>query len=886
MSTEIPKTYAPAEVESIRYREWLDRGDFRARPEPNKPSWAVMMPLPNVTGELHIGHALNNTLQDLLTRFWRMRGHEALYQPGTDHAGIATQNVVERQLAKENLRREDLGRERFQERVWEWVGKYGNIIYGQLQRLGVSCDWERKVFTLDPGYHDAVIEAFIRLYDKGLIYRGKYMVNWCPRCRTSISDLEVQHKDVDSHLWRVRYRAADGGEGVVIATQRPETILADVAVAVHPDDARYRDLVGREVIVPIVGRRVPVIADARVDPAFGTGALKITPGHDPTDYQIGADHGLAALVVLDEDGRMNAEAGAYRRLDRFEARERVADALEADGVLVGKEPYRTSVGTCDRCATVIEPYISEQWFCAMKDMAARAAEAIRAGDVRYAPTRWQRITLDWLDNIRDWCISRQLWWGHRIPVYQCGDCGRRMAARQAPSACEGCGATRLEQDPDVLDTWFSSALWPMATLGWPADTPDLRVFYPTSILITGRDIIFLWVARMIMFGLEFRDQVPYRDVYINPTVMDIQGRRMSKSLGTGIDPLQAIDKYGADALRFGLIVRCSQSQQDLRFEEKMIADTRNFANKLWNAARFVQMNLGGAPPARDDNAPEPESLSGGDRWILSRLQRTIDDVTRAYETYEFDAAARTLYQFLWNEVCDWYVETAKVQLAPDAGVSGHAATRWVLQRVLTDAMKLLHPIMPFLTDTVWKSFMPESPTIAREAWPLSDARRVDERAERETAFLHEAIRAIRSLRADLRLTPQQEVELLVSAPPADRARLQEAGPLVHALARASLTFADGPPRGPTAIGVVGETEIHVPLSPADAAALAERARKELGALAADEARARARLDNPEFRDRAPAEIVAQERQRLADTDARREKLERTLRGLGTEGGVT
>ncbi|MBM3450270.1 MAG: valine--tRNA ligase [Armatimonadetes bacterium] len=879
MSTEIPKSYTPSEVEAALYAQWRERGEFRAVPNPDKPPWAVMMPLPNVTGELHIGHALNNTLQDSLTRFWRMRGFEVLYQPGTDHAGIATQNVVERQLAKENVRREDLGRDAFQQRVWEWVEKYGGIIYEQLQRLGISCDWDRKVFTLDPHYHDAVLDAFVRLYDKGLIYRGKYMVNWCPRCRTSISDLEVQHKDVDSFLWHVRYRAADGEGGVVIATQRPETILADVAVAVHPDDERYRRLIGRQVIVPIVDRPVPVIADNRVDPAFGTGALKITPGHDPTDYQIGADHKLPTLVVLDEDGKMNEEAGPFLGLERFDARERVADALDAAGVLIAKEPYRTSVGTCDRCATIIEPYISEQWFCAMKEMAARAADAIRDGKVRYAPERWQRITLDWLDNIRDWCISRQLWWGHRIPVYACADCGHRVAAKSAPAACVKCGSGRLAQDPDVLDTWFSSALWPLATLGWPQDTPDLRYFYPTSILITGRDIIFLWVARMIMFGLEFGNEVPYRDVYINPTVMDIQGRRMSKSLGTGIDPLQAIDKYGADALRFGLIVRCSQSQQDLRFEEKMIADTRNFANKLWNAARFVQMNLGEA--AMPPEEPDANALTDGDRWILSRLQRVIDEVTRAYETYEFDVAARTLYQFLWNEYCDWYLETAKVQLGPASDAASRAGTRWVLWRVLTDAMKLLHPIMPFLTEVIWKSFVPASTTIAREAWPVADPARVNEAAERDVAWVHETIRVIRSLRADVRLTPQQDVALRVVAPPAERAWLDAARPLLRGLARAGdVTFANDPPPGPAAIGVVGPAEIHVPLSPDDAAALAERTRKDLAALETDAARARARLDNPEFRDRAPAEIVAQERQRLADADARRSKLERTLRGLG------
>ncbi|MDR7560566.1 MAG: valine--tRNA ligase, partial [Armatimonadota bacterium] len=560
--TTIPTTYDPRQVEVARYRIWKEAGYFRAVPDPARRPWAVMMPLPNVTGELHIGHALNNSVQDVLTRFRRMQGYCALYQPGTDHAGIATQNVVERELAREGLRREDLGREKFEERVWAWVRKYGSIIYSQLERLGMSCDWDRKVFTLDPEYADAVLEAFVRLHRKGLIYRGRHMVNWCPRCETVISDLEVVHEEVDSSLWYVRYPGADGSPGVVVATQRPETILADVAVAVHPADDRYRHLVGTTVLVPLVRRPVPVIADPRVDPAFGTGALKITPGHDPLDREIGADHHLPTLVVLDPRGKMTPDTGRYAGLDRFAAREAVAADLQAAGLLERVEPYRTSVGHCDRCHTVIEPYISDQWFLEVADLARRAADAIRAGQVRFHPERWAKVALDWLDGIRPWVISRQLWWGHRIPVWQCAACGERTVSKAAPPSCPRCGAADLAQDPDVLDTWFSSALWPLATLGWPRDTEDLRYFYPTSVLVTDRGIIFLWVCRMIMFGLEFMNQVPFADVYIHPTVLTLTGQRMSKSLGTGIDPLEMADArgYGADAVRYALVSRCSQAQ--------------------------------------------------------------------------------------------------------------------------------------------------------------------------------------------------------------------------------------------------------------------------------------------------------------------------------------
>ncbi len=870
---DFPKAYDPSQVERRWYRTWMERGYFRAVPDATRTPWAVMMPLPNVTGELHIGHALNNTLQDVQTRFWRMRGRNALYQPGTDHAGIATQNVVERELAREGLRREDLGRQGFEERVWRWVEKYGQIIYTQLQRLGVSCDWDRKIFTLDPDYYDAVLEAFLRLYARGKIYRSRdYMVNWCPRCATAISDLEVVHEELESFLWYVRYPGADGSEGVVIATQRPETILADVAVAVHPEDPRYRSLVGRRVVVPLVDRPVPVIADPRVDPEFGTGAVKITPGHDPLDYEIGRDHGLPVLVVVGEDGRMTEQAGRFAGLDRFQAREQVAEALREAGLVVRREPYRTRVGRCDRCHTVIEPALSEQWFCDVREMAARAAEAIRTGKVRFFPDRWARVAVDWLDNIRPWCISRQLWWGHRIPVWWCETCRYHTASKTRPEGpCPACRGESWRQDPDVLDTWFSSALWPFATLGWPRETEDLRYFYPTSVLITDRGIIFLWVCRMIMFGLEFLGEVPFHHVYINPTVMDLQGRRMSKSLGTGVDPLQAIERYGADALRFGLVVRCSQAQQDLRFDEKMVADTRNFANKIWNAARYVARSLDGWDPRSAD----PRGLRYGipDLWITSRLHRAVEAVTTAYEQYEFDRAARTLYHFLWSEFCDWYLEMSKVLLqAPDA----QEATRYTLWRTLETGLRLLHPIMPFVTEAAWQALPHEGDSLMVAAWPAFDPAGVRPGVEEEMELVQEVVREIRSLRADLRTPPGERVAAHVVAGTRGSA-LQAHKALVEALARARVTFIGESERPrPAAGGVVGPVEVWVPLDRAQAETLAQRARAELEEVDRELERVRARLANPGFLQRAPAEVVEAEQKRLLEAEARREKLVRYL----------
>ncbi|HXF82250.1 MAG TPA: valine--tRNA ligase [bacterium] len=882
----LPPTYDPRAVEMPRYAWWLQRGYFHAPVDPAREPYVIMLPLPNVTGELHMGHASTFSLQDVLIRWRRMQGRNALWQPGTDHAGIATQNVVERELAREGLTLEALGRERFVQRVWEWKERYGHIIVEQLKRMGFSCDWDRYVFTLDPPYYDAVMEAFIRLFNQGLIYRGKRMVNWCPRDQSAISDLEVEYVETDAQLWYVRYRGVDGGPDVTIATQRPETILADVAVAVHPDDPRYAGLVGREVLVPIVNRRVPVIADRRVDPAFGTGALKITPGHDPTDHEIGADHGLPTLVILDPRGRLTPEAGRYAGLDRFEARRAVGADLQAMGLVERVEPYRTNIGTCDRCHAVIEPYISDQWFCDVAPMAARAAEAIRAGRVRFHHERWTRIVLHFLDHIRPWTISRQLWWGHRIPIWWCERCGQPAAATTRPARCPACGGDGLTQDPDVLDTWFSSAIWPFATLGWPRETPDLRYFYPGHVLVTANEILFLWVARMIMMGLHFLDDVPFADVYVAPTVMTIDGRRMSKSLGTGIDPLEMADGrgYGADAVRFALVSRCSQAQQDLRFSEKMIADTRNFSTKIWNAARFVLLNLEGFDHRRP---PAAADLGLADRWIRSRYAHLTPAVTAHLEAFEFDKACRALYDFIWGEYCDWYLEMAKVDLAAaPPGSPRRAAIQHTLWSVLSGAMALLHPVMPFLTEEVWQHLPHEGESLMVAPWPAADPAAIDPALDAQMAVLMTVVRTIRSLRAELAVPPARRIPVHIRAAAPLAGQLEALGEYIAVLARTeAVTF--GPLGGPaparSVTAVLSGVEIAIPLGGlVDPAKERQRLARTLRQLEDELKGLQRRLEDADFLQRAPAEVVERERSRASDLLTRRQRLEAIVAALGDD----
>jgi valyl-tRNA synthetase len=878
---ELPKTYDPAATEERWYRTWDTHGYFRALPDPSRRPYTIMMPLPNVTGELHMGHALNNAVQDCLIRWNRMRGRDALYQPGMDHAGIAVHVVMDRRLAKEGRTRFSLGREKFLEETWKWREEIGQAILGQMRRLLLSCDWKRSVFTMDPGYYRAVQECFIRLFRKGVIYKGKRMINWCPKDQTSISDLEVEYVDEQSTLYYVRYPGAGGGEGIVIATQRPETILADVAVAVHPEDERYRALVGTQVIVPIVNRAVPVIADRRVERGFGTGAVKITPGHDPLDYDIGVDHQLPVLIAFDPHGRMTLGGPRYDGLDRAQARLAAVDDLRSTGVLVREEPYVTSIGRCDRCKTVIEPYISDQWFCRMKELAAPAIQAVRDGRVRFHPERWTKFFLDWMDQIRDWNISRQLWWGHQIPVWYCA-CGEIIASVERPASCPKCGGTELTQDQDVLDTWFSSALWPMATLGWPEETEDLRYFYPTNALVTARDIIFLWVARMIMFGIEFRGEVPFGDVYINPTVLNIEGRRMSKSLGTGLDPLLLIDRYGADSLRFALLARCT-GEQDLRFSEKMVEDTRNFANKIWNAARLARLHLEGhAVPAT-----RPEAVRTlPNRWVLGRFARAAAETTASLETFEFAAACRRLYEFIWNEFCDWYLEMAKVDLEDEAAA---AETRHVMSWVLAQTMALLHPIMPAVTEEIWHAVPHDGETVMRTPWPEAPSAWLDGGAEAAMGEVMQIAGAIRGLRADMGLA-SQPVGVSLHFEDGDRARIGRVRAYLAHLARldpSRFQVLGLDQRAVSGGGIpspcgAGRIEIHVD-SPDLRAKVRERFQKQLGGVEQELTGVRKRLDDPAFRQKATPETVSATAARAGELQARRDVLRRYVTDLGGTG---
>ena len=879
--TEIPSVYEPKRVEERWYADWMAHGEFHAVPDPSRRPYVIMMPLPNVTGELHMGHALNYPLQDCLIRWSRMRGLNAMWQPGLDHASIAVHVVMDRRLAQQGLTRFDLGRERFLEETWKWKEQIGETILGQLRRLGCSCDWDRTVFTMDPGYVDAVLEAFIRLYRKGLIYKGKRMINWCPKDQTSVSDLEVEHVETPSTLYYIRYPGADGGDGIVVATQRPETLFADVAVAVHPDDDRYRGLVGSRVRIPLVDRVVPVIADRRVDRDFGTGAVKITPGHDPLDNEIGAEHHLPVLICLDLHGRINDLGGdRFRGMDRDQARTVFVEELRAAGAVVREEAYTASIGRCDRCKTVIEPYISDQWFCRMPDLARPAIQAVRDGRVRFHPERWTKVYMDWMGQIRDWNISRQLWWGQRIPIWYC-TCGEAIPSKGPPERCPRCGGATFSQDPDVLDTWFSSALWPFATLGWPLENEDLGYFYPTSTLATGRDIIFLWVARMIMFGLEFRNDVPFKDVYINPTVLNIEGKRMSKTLGTGTNPLLLVDRYGADSLRFALINRCT-GEQDLRFSEKMVEDTRNFANKIWNAARFVRMNLDGS--SQPATLPDRRALGVADRWILSRFAQRAVAVTQGLEEFEFHEVCQHLYDFIWSEYCDWYLEMAKQDLR-EPPVPGHLpVTRAVLSWTLAETMKLLHPIMPSLTEEIWQALPHEGRTIMRALWPGDVARWIDHDAEGEMTVVMEIVRAIRGMRADLGIAPGEPVPVDLYARTEYRALLEATARYIGPLARARVVriheeHALRPSGGFSTLSGPVEVTLRVESEEA-AAAMRTRLEKQLATVTRDLAGLDTRLKDTAFLKRAPAEVVAADRTRRDELSARRAALERYLVGLG------
>ncbi|ACX51457.1 valyl-tRNA synthetase [Ammonifex degensii KC4] len=871
----LPPVYEPKEVEAKWYRFWEEGKFFRGEVDPSRRPFCIVMPPPNVTGELHMGHALDNTLQDVLIRWRRMQGYTTLWVPGTDHAGIATQARVEAELAKEGLSRHDLGREKFLERVWQWKEKYGNTITMQLRRLGASCDWDRERFTMDEGCSRAVKEVFIRLYEEGLIYRGDYIVNWCPHCQTVISDIEVEHKETPGKLYYIRYPLTEGGF-ITIATTRPETMLGDTAVAVNPKDPRYREFIGKKAILPLVGRELPIIADEYVDMEFGSGALKVTPAHDPHDFEIGQRHHLPAVQVIGFDARMTAEAGErYRGLDRWEARRRVVEDLRAQGLLEKEEDIVHAVGHCYRCGEVVEPMISKQWFVRMKPLAEPAIAAVKEGRIRFIPERFTKIYLNWVENIKDWCISRQLWWGHRIPVWHCADCGQSTAARNGLDRCPHCGSSRVEQDPDVLDTWFSSALWPFSTLGWPEATPELKFFYPTSVLVTGRDIIFFWVARMIFMGLKFMGDVPFREVFIHGLVLDALGRKMSKSLGNGVDPLEVIESHGADSLRF-MLVTGNTPGNDLRFHFERLDGARNFINKLWNASRFVLMNL-------DEGESLPRlgevRLELVDRWIISRLQDVVERVTAYLEEYELGEAARLLYEFIWDEFCDWYIEMAKLRLY-GSDPEARRTAQVVLKSVLGTCLKLLHPFIPFVTEEMWHQLEPESAPLIVQSWPAVEEKRKDAAAEAAVGILQEVVRAVRHLRAEMQVPPGKRATVILVTPEAEKmGLLEEHRRIVESLSAGELVLKETLLEKPVnaAHAVAAGVEIYLPLEGLiDVEKERARLQKELKELEEELARVRRKLDNPSFLAKAPAEVVAKERAKEEELEKNRLSLEKLL----------
>ncbi len=856
--------FEPAEVEAKWTAAWLDSHLFHAEPDPARTAYSIVIPPPNITGNLHMGHALNGAIQDVLTRHHRLLGENACWLVGTDHASIATQNVVEKQLRAQGVSKEDLGREEFVARVWEWRRQYGGTIIGQLKRLGCACDYERERFTLDEGYVHAINKVFVALYDKGYIYKDHYLVNWCPRCGTAISDLEVEHVDVDGAFYHIRYEI-EGGGSVTIATTRPETMLGDTAVAVNPDDERYADVVGGTAILPLLGRRLPIVADERVAKDFGTGALKITPAHDPTDFDIGRDHGLDTVQAIGPDGHITEAGGPYAGLTVDEAAERVVADLKAGGQLVKVEPYTHAVATCHRCHTHIEPLISLQWFMTMDELKKPAMEVVRDGRVRFVPERWNRVYMDWMENLRPWCISRQLWWGHQLPVWYCEN-GHVSVAESEPQACAECGSSQLTRETDVLDTWYSSALWPFATWGWPDETADLEYFYPTNLLSTAREIIFLWVARMVMMGMEFMGDVPFHDVYIHSVIQAPDGRRMSKSLGTGIDPIEMIDKYGADATRFGLLL--TSSSQDVRFSEEKIAMGRGFANKLWNAARLVLL-------ASEGVAPERSRADATDRWIESRLARCAAAVNEALDAYAFSVAVDTLYHFVWDEFCDWYLEMVKPRLYGDdeaarRAAAGHA--RYVLDRIV----RMLHPFLPYVTEEIAAQYG-AAPLLdgAYAALPGDALSPADEEA---IGAVQAAVQALRVWRADSGTAPGA---VLSARFVADDGRLPEVfaafGDVFRSLARVEVAFGDGTAGEHVVLIPGGRFELSS--SASDRAAEAERLRGQIAKLDAEVARVEAKLGRPEFVERAPASVVDKERAKLAGFVADRDELRARLGAL-------
>jgi len=873
----LPKTYNPSTVEKKWYDYWLEKGYFAPSEDLTREPFSIVMPPPNVTGMLHMGHALDNTLQDILTRWRRMQGYSVLWLPGTDHAGIATQARVEESLAQQGISRHDLGREAFLEKVWEWKHIYGSTITNQLKMLGASCDWSRERFTMDEGCSRAVREVFVRLFEKGLIYRGDYIINWCPRCHTTISDIEVEHIESEGKLYYIKYPLQDGEGYLTVATTRPETMLGDTGVAVNPADERYRDYIGKNLILPILGRVIPVVADDYVDREFGTGAVKVTPAHDPNDFEMGLRHNLPPVNVINQDGTMSDEAGPYRGLDRYECRRRIVEDLREQGYLLKVEDHTHAVGHCYRCNTVIEPMISKQWFVKMKPLAEPAMKRVLDGDIVFVPGRFTKIYINWLENIRDWCISRQLWWGHRIPVWYC-ECGEMICSREDPEVCPRCNSSALTQDPDVLDTWFSSALWPFSTMGWPEDTRDLARFYPTSVLVTGRDIIFFWVARMIFAGLEFMKEVPFHDVMIHGLILDGQGRKMSKSLGNGIDPIEVIEQYGADTLRFSLITGTTPGN-DVRFYMDKVENTRNFANKVWNASRFVIMNM--EDYERIELADSDFELA--DRWILHRLSVTNREVTRLLEQYELGEAARTLYDFIWDDFCDWYVELAKPRLYRPEKPRERKVAQNILLMVLKDTLKMLHPFMPFITEEIFQHLPEATESIMIEPWPEND-RFYMPQAEEDMRLLIQIIRAIRNIRNEFNIPPGMLIPVQIVTPDTEKAaKILKNRSYIENMANLKGINVTGPQetRPVQALSAyLVDIEILVPVEGViDVEKEIARLEKELHKTEQDIKRLESKLNNQGFISKAPAEVVEKEKARQKENLEKREGIIKRLQTL-------
>ena len=876
---ELDKTYNPSEIEGRIYDKWMEKKYFHAEVNRDKKPFTIVMPPPNITGQLHMGHALDNTMQDILIRYKRMQGYEALWQPGTDHAAIATEVKVIQNLKTKGIEKKDLTRDQFLKYAWEWKDEYGGRIVRQLKKLGSSADWDRERFTMDEGCSEAVQEVFIRLYEKGYIYKGSRIINWCPVCKTSISDAEVEHVEQAGHFWHIKYPiVGEEGRFVEIATTRPETMLGDTAVAVNPDDERYKDIVGKMLLLPIVNKEIPVIADPYVDKEFGTGCVKITPAHDPNDFEVGKRHNLPEINVMNDDGTINANGGKYEGMDRYEARKAIVAELESMGLLVKVVPHVHAVGTHDRCKTTVEPLVKQQWFVKMDEMAKPAIAALKEGRLKFVPENYGKTYLHWLEGIRDWCISRQLWWGHRIPAYYCDECGEMVVSKDAPTCCPKCGCTHMTQDPDTLDTWFSSALWPFSTLGWPKKTPEYEYFYPTDVLVTGYDIIFFWVIRMVFSGIEQTGKEPFHTVLIHGLVRDSQGRKMSKSLGNGIDPLEVIDKYGADALRMTLMTGNAPGN-DMRFYYERVEASRNFANKIWNASRFIMMNM---EKASTDNV-SLEDLTMADKWILTKCNSLIEEVTENLDRYEMGIALQKVYDFVWEEFCDWYIEMVKPRLWDD-GNKSQAAAIWTLKTVLIESLKLLHPFIPFVTEEIFCNLQDEEESIMVSAWPVSKKEWNFAEEEEAVEMMKEAVRAIRTVRTSMNVPPSKKATVYVVSEDAKVREIFEYNKIFFA----TLGYANEVLIQPDKAGiaedavsaVTARATMYMPFAElVDVAKEIERLEKEEKKLEGELKRSNSMLSNERFISKAPAEKIAEEKAKLEKYEATMKQVQERLAAL-------